>query len=549
MTGIAIELRTQCGGCGQPLPVNGYAEQVTCGGCHRQTRIDPDTWKSVLEDPVTEVHGMALDEGSRSTVMTGGQTFELLYGHQAPRCGSCKTTFPPESAQFVDRGWTVCVGCGQKAGLRRAPPPFVELGIQLLYGEDPAQLAGGSGPAPQVAKAASPVVLYCPQCKAPLSVDGSKRMVACQYCSTDVYLPDDLWTRLHPVKQVARWHGSFGSAAEREAHRRRRFEWYSLRDAVMAQDRQVFCVGTESSFDEPLLWCMGPDLQTKWFAKLAGFSDNDLRVALDPRGRLLVWQEHKSSVGVFSAADGSPLGKLGGREPEGAKVHHLDLERGKYLTVDVDGTLLALIGERLVRFAEDGTGVATWPPRSGFFGTKTEKLGPLYRAGRSLVEVEGPYVENVGHHPTALDDYTKLHVGWDGSLYAERSEFVAKFDRAGKRLWRVKLPVDSIRGDRFGSDGAGNFYALGTQGGDPRRRVLVRVSPDGERIDVLARDRRDGGVLCDEDTLMVAPDGTIVLMRWWMCIRVLGPDGRLLHASERSKEVEREEDEADAKRD
>jgi hypothetical protein len=549
MLGIAIELRTQCAGCGQPLPLNACAETFVCASCGRANRIDAALWKSLLEDVVAEAPDLAADEGSNRTIMTGGASFALMYGRQAPRCRGCKAPMPEEAAAFADRGWTVCPACGQKLTLRRPPPALAALGITLVVGEDPAQInATHAAAAPVAPRAANPVVLFCPQCKAPLQIDGSDRLVRCQYCSTDVYLPDDLWQRLHPVATVARWYACLRDV-DVAVVKRKSFEWYSLKDVVIDAERNLYCVGSASgAFDGAYLWSLGPDLETRWFAKLVGYSD-DAQLAHDPRsGRLYVWQSGKHSLGVFSAADGAPITKLGGKQPDDAQTHTLDLDDGKWLRVDVDGTVLALLGERLVRFAPDGAPLPTWPPRAGLFGKKQEKLRPIYGPGHARIDVEGTYVENVGHHPTELDDYTNLHLGWDGRLYAERSEYLACFDRGGERVYRIKLPIDDLRGDYLGTDGAGNVYALGSLPGDPRPRVLVRVSPDGKRVDTIATDRLQGGVLGDEDTLIVAHDGTILVMRWWMCVRVLGPDGRLLHQTPRSQEIDREEDERIAKR-
>ena len=36
-------------------------------------------------------------------------------------------------------------------------------------------------------------------------IDGEDRIVICEYCETNVYLPDDLWLRLHPAKKKNRW--------------------------------------------------------------------------------------------------------------------------------------------------------------------------------------------------------------------------------------------------------------------------------------------------------------------------------------------------------
>lgn len=548
MLGLAIEVRAQCGGCGQPLPLNAFAERVTCAGCQRETVFDGERWKGLLEDALEELPSLEKDEGKNQTIMTAGGTYAIMYGRQQPRCTSCKTAVPIEAAEFAPRGWTVCVGCGKRMSIRLAPPAAAALGMKFLVGEDVGQIngAGGGLAAP---KAANPVVLYCPNCKAALSVDGSKRMVACQYCSTDVYLPDELWQRLHPVAQASRWY-AWLPEVDLAARRLAQFKWSSLGDAVIDAQNNIYCCGEEDSSswnDKFIVWCMGPDLQVRWIRDGLDYDDSDARLALDPRGRLFVWERGKHSATVLATADGSVLGKLGGKEPDGATEHHFDLDDCKQLCVDVDGTILALIGERLVRYTAEGKAAPTWPPRTGVFAKK-EKPAPLYRAGHDLIDVEGPNVDEVGHHPTAIDDYTKLCVGWDGRFYMEYSEWVACFDREGNRVYRVKLPVDDDRGNRIGADAAGQLYVLTRQSGHPDVRQLVRVAPDGSRVDVIATDHRAGGVLGDEEKLAVAAGGQIVLLAYGKAVRMLGPDGRPLYVSDKSREEDADENEELAKK-
>jgi hypothetical protein len=77
--------------------------------------------------------------------------------------------------------------------------------VRRLFG---AQHEGEAGaPGPEVANEPRPVVMACPNCSASLSIStGNERTTTCQYCKTDIYLPDDLWRRLHPVKKAERWY-------------------------------------------------------------------------------------------------------------------------------------------------------------------------------------------------------------------------------------------------------------------------------------------------------------------------------------------------------
>ncbi|MBY9000668.1 MAG: hypothetical protein KGD64_07125 [Candidatus Heimdallarchaeota archaeon] len=50
------------------------------------------------------------------------------------------------------------------------------------------------------------IALTCPKCAGALIIDGKDRLVPCKYCGVNVYLPDDLWLRLHPVEVKSRWY-------------------------------------------------------------------------------------------------------------------------------------------------------------------------------------------------------------------------------------------------------------------------------------------------------------------------------------------------------
>ncbi len=139
-----------------------------------------------------------------------------------------------------------------------------------------------------------------------------------------------------------------------------------------------------------------------------------------------------------------------------------------------------------------------------------------------------------------LDSSTKLCTGFDGHLYAERSEKVARFDRDGKRLYRVKLPFEGV--ESIAADGAGQLFVRGWRAGDPMPREFVRVSADGRDVRVIATDRLGGGTVGRENTLVAAPDGTLYLFGWHQAIRTFGPDGTLRAMTARSREWEAEED-------
>jgi len=61
------------------------------------------------------------------------------------------------------------------------------------------------------------VALQCPACGAALHVAAERaRLAPCDYCRTDVYLPDDVWARLHPSDTIRHWYVRFEGWTKRQ---------------------------------------------------------------------------------------------------------------------------------------------------------------------------------------------------------------------------------------------------------------------------------------------------------------------------------------------
>ncbi|HEY3357579.1 MAG TPA: hypothetical protein VGQ83_30285 [Polyangia bacterium] len=210
MLGIAFEVRGQCGACGGPLLLNALVPRIACPACGTPRELAPELWKSLLEDAVAEAPRLPLGEGGTQQMMLAAGTFSVLYGHQNPRCGACKTDVPLDDVgALVARGAARCTGCGETVALRVADGGLLGGlvdGTVLVVGEEPGLAAPAAAAAPAPERAAQPVAFACPQCAASLPVDGAARTVVCEYCRASVYLPDDLWHHLHPVKTAQRWY-------------------------------------------------------------------------------------------------------------------------------------------------------------------------------------------------------------------------------------------------------------------------------------------------------------------------------------------------------
>lgn len=206
-----LEIGIKCPKCDGPLPLNGPLETAHCDRCQADIDVPHEFWKDILSDIHEEVKGeLEVGDGRQSTIF-GTFNVTLTYYHVPPHCTKCDTAFE------VDEGLTqpythTCAECGRKVEVLPAPEWLVkEYPPAKILIDAPPATAGvegaekGEGKDMEKSAVSTPIAFTCPQCGGALMVDGSDRLVRCQYCSVDVYLPDDLWLRMHPAKVKESW--------------------------------------------------------------------------------------------------------------------------------------------------------------------------------------------------------------------------------------------------------------------------------------------------------------------------------------------------------
>lgn len=197
---VRVELLNKCSRCGNDYPVNGLVEQVLCAKCGDTDILGEAFWREYLIEDV----GFARVPGARGGgEVLGGPSIECR--GLPPFCRSCSALIPLGAlteawgAAKSEGGASIpCASCGElHAG--RMPPEWgrsVFEGLVFLFGE---LATDGAGKAPK------PVIFKCPNCTAALSIAGKKRVVTCQFCESDVFLPDELWLHLNPAAKKAQW--------------------------------------------------------------------------------------------------------------------------------------------------------------------------------------------------------------------------------------------------------------------------------------------------------------------------------------------------------
>jgi hypothetical protein len=196
---FTLRMMVDCKGCGLPVPVNGVAEQVTCGRCGASQVIPREVWTLCFDSAVFHTV-MGYEEGreGEGTMRGHGVSVSYAHGRRRPRCPSCEgpDLDLEELARAVGAGSVPCPGCGDRIALRPADElcRAINPEARFVVGE-----AVASAEVEALQRKREPVMFSCMGCGGALQVDGSERSVTCSYCSAPNYLPDGLWQQLNPV--------------------------------------------------------------------------------------------------------------------------------------------------------------------------------------------------------------------------------------------------------------------------------------------------------------------------------------------------------------
>jgi len=192
-----------CPKCDSSVKVNGPLRNIHCNACQNNLELPVKFWKDNMLDALEWiVTDMKEGEGYNMKQFGQYETNWTLY-ELSPRCEECNTKLVLKDIVIKEEGEITCKECGTKTNIIPAPEwlkkavPAAEYLVNVqtedsLDDKEPA-ISGG-------------VALTCPKCNGSLIIDGKERLVPCQYCGVNIYLPDDLWLRLHPVLIKKRWY-------------------------------------------------------------------------------------------------------------------------------------------------------------------------------------------------------------------------------------------------------------------------------------------------------------------------------------------------------
>lgn len=536
MLSILIELSTECSSCGNPLPINGFSEKIFCTKCNNVNVIDNKLWSSLLEDKAEEVKKFADSEGQNSKIMTGQYSFDMLFGKKNARCNKCKTDIPEsEILKFKEAGEYKCTKCSELISIR--PADKILKGIMpvadYIVSEDESILSQ-SPEKPLKPENVKPVMFNCPSCAGNLEIDGTARLVVCKFCDSKIYLPDDLWFTMHPVKTKGRWYIVLNEQTLSEELPK----WSSLADAVIDINGNLYFAGEDDDDDKFIIWSCTPELKKRWETKKPKLDCTDTHLEIGRNDNLYVRNKSKNSLYVLTSKDGTLVKEIKGEKPTDKNPYPFSIIDCSAMISDSDNTLLALINNVFVRFNSDGSRASLWnkPDENG-----GGFLSNLFKHSDDKIKIpedeEWPAdkVAEAGDKPRKMDSYnTKIFLGWDNNIYfydtSDDKVTVSKYDRYGKQLWKKTVELKES-GDRISSDSIGNIFIAGKD--ENEKSKLLRVSPDGNRIDTIAKDMTEGGTYRFDsgDSVLVSKEGIIYIVNTYSSLRIFNPDFSVKYVS------------------
>ncbi|MBU1538099.1 hypothetical protein KKF84_22495 [Myxococcota bacterium] len=196
----SLKILTDCSHCGSPVTVNGPQREVLCTSCHRELPFPEETWNHLFRELDQFVMGHPGGGKKSSTVTSGESTLKVTMTSGTPSCSKCQGTLELGSSDAFT-GETRCQGCGETTSFVEAPSWLEESGSMKVIG-------GESEPASRVqpTRGDKPIAMNCPNCSGSLKITESlKRVTNCEFCGTEFFIPDAVWSLLHPVTVARNW--------------------------------------------------------------------------------------------------------------------------------------------------------------------------------------------------------------------------------------------------------------------------------------------------------------------------------------------------------
>ncbi len=218
-----LKIGNLCGNCKTTIPINGPVLHPVCPTCGTLRDLPPQALGHLMAWVEEEEPSFV------GSYMQYGYFFKVKRTRVQPFCVRCESDLP-----LVKPGTDAVVECPKCSA--RYPTFPVPGEIRFHAGHARQVYCAQRDSDLQALQASAAVDFGCPSCGANITIDTSTpRIHRCQYCRNDVFIPDQVWHRFHPVTKMLPWFVDAGRVPP-SAEIKRRAE----ADAVMKQaDRGV----------------------------------------------------------------------------------------------------------------------------------------------------------------------------------------------------------------------------------------------------------------------------------------------------------------------
>lgn len=196
-----FKLQIVCPGCNNNVAVSGITDFDTCQNCGKNVNVSSVINEKMFGfmDKIKYMNGYL----SGSIEQMGGTgAYKLEYSSGQPYCEECFAVIDEESAMSaINSGKAfTCPKCSHKMPVRAADSVLREFHPKAVgvlndsFGKDHAE---------KNTDKETLLVFKCMTCGAALELsDDTDRKIKCRYCDNENYLPDAIWIKLHPNKEV-----------------------------------------------------------------------------------------------------------------------------------------------------------------------------------------------------------------------------------------------------------------------------------------------------------------------------------------------------------
>ncbi len=196
---FTFTLMVECKKCGQSIPVNGPLRKIICNHCLNEMKLEPRKWTE-------QIAWTAMRNGNllrlSSYNCTGVKTKHSL-------CPQCENEIPFYKELLGKDTVISCPNCAEEVETFPAPDWLKEelnMILQVISTERESGIPQKASVLQTDEQIIKPILFSCPGCGATLRIlSDAARLVPCEHCKSEVYLPDAIWKRLHPAKIVIPW--------------------------------------------------------------------------------------------------------------------------------------------------------------------------------------------------------------------------------------------------------------------------------------------------------------------------------------------------------